>query len=325
MSLIIDKIDKKILFQLDLNARQSLSQIARKTGISREVVNYRIRQLEKSKVIQGYSTLIDVAKLGYMYCRVFLKYHSMPIEEEEKIIEYARTDKNISWITLSDGRWDLVLVIIASSLSELEKSYDRLLFSFGKYFQEQYVSMAYKIYHFVHNYLYETKDDSHAILGGEKSRIKLSNDDKMILGFLTLNAKTSLIDMAKQLKTSANSIKYRIKRLADEKIIIGYKVRLDTSLLGYEHYKVLLMLQNMTQSLQTKLINYLKDEANVVYITKATGISDLEFEIVVKKKMDVVKFIRNLRLLFPDLIKDYDTALYYAEPYVNYLPMFSVK
>ena len=69
----LDKKDKQILYQLDLDSRQSFNQIARKVKLSREVVQYRVKQLEKKGIIKGYQTLIDVTKLGYLNCRFFIK------------------------------------------------------------------------------------------------------------------------------------------------------------------------------------------------------------------------------------------------------------
>ena len=47
----LDLKDRKILYELDSNSRQPLSQIAKKVGLSKEVVNYRIRRLEDQKII----------------------------------------------------------------------------------------------------------------------------------------------------------------------------------------------------------------------------------------------------------------------------------
>ena len=55
----LDKKDQQLIFELDQNSRQSINSIAKKTKLSRDVVNYRIKQLEKKKIINGYFALID--------------------------------------------------------------------------------------------------------------------------------------------------------------------------------------------------------------------------------------------------------------------------
>ena len=47
----IDLKDRKILNQLDINSRQSLSQIGKKVGLPKNVVAYRIKRLEEKKII----------------------------------------------------------------------------------------------------------------------------------------------------------------------------------------------------------------------------------------------------------------------------------
>ena len=43
----LDLKDRKILYQLDLNARQSNAEIAKKTRLSKDAVGYRIKKLEE--------------------------------------------------------------------------------------------------------------------------------------------------------------------------------------------------------------------------------------------------------------------------------------
>jgi DNA-binding Lrp family transcriptional regulator len=67
----LDKKDQQLIFELDQNSRQSINSIAKKTKLSRDVVNYRIKQLEKKKIINGYFALIDFNKLGYQAIRLY--------------------------------------------------------------------------------------------------------------------------------------------------------------------------------------------------------------------------------------------------------------
>ena len=63
MSIKLDIKDKKILYELDMDARQSISSIAKRVGLSKEVVNYRIRRMEKEGLIDGYYAIIEYSKL----------------------------------------------------------------------------------------------------------------------------------------------------------------------------------------------------------------------------------------------------------------------
>ena len=90
MTLKLDLKDKKILHILDMDARESYSQIAKKVGQSKEVVNYRIKNLEKKGIVKGYYVITDMAKLGYEFYRVLLKFQNISEEQQKKIINYAK-------------------------------------------------------------------------------------------------------------------------------------------------------------------------------------------------------------------------------------------
>ena len=61
----IDELDRKILNELLRDSRRSYRSIARRTGVSVGTALTRIRKLEKSGVIKGYSAVLDHEKLGY--------------------------------------------------------------------------------------------------------------------------------------------------------------------------------------------------------------------------------------------------------------------
>lgn len=61
----LDKKDRKILYQLDIDGRQTLSQLGKKISLSKQVVDYRLKNLVKTSVISEFYTVINFSKLGY--------------------------------------------------------------------------------------------------------------------------------------------------------------------------------------------------------------------------------------------------------------------
>jgi len=61
----LDETDIKVLKTLVLNARLSSRQIAQKLGISTGTVLARMKKLEETGIIKGYSAIVDHEKLGY--------------------------------------------------------------------------------------------------------------------------------------------------------------------------------------------------------------------------------------------------------------------
>ena len=72
---MLDRIDSSIIRILMDNPRESISNIARKTGLSRPTVRNRIRKLMERGIIKGFSIIlseeiINDINVSYVYLRL---------------------------------------------------------------------------------------------------------------------------------------------------------------------------------------------------------------------------------------------------------------
>ena len=68
----IDIINKKILFLLQKDARITYKEIAEELKRSETTVRDRIKAMEREKIIQGYTSLIDKTALGLNFFAMIL-------------------------------------------------------------------------------------------------------------------------------------------------------------------------------------------------------------------------------------------------------------
>jgi DNA-binding Lrp family transcriptional regulator len=64
-TLQLDEMDKKILKSLLINPRKSSRQLSKEIKASHQTILSRLKNLEDTKIIQGYTALVDWDKLGY--------------------------------------------------------------------------------------------------------------------------------------------------------------------------------------------------------------------------------------------------------------------
>ena len=115
----IDTVNKKLLAELDNNARQSNSRIAKKLIVGKNVVNYRIKNLEDSGVIQGYYTVINSYILGYSSYRVYLKLQYASAEKEKEIVDYLVKLPQTRWVGFIKGEFNIGVVFLVKNQNEL--------------------------------------------------------------------------------------------------------------------------------------------------------------------------------------------------------------
>lgn len=120
----LDSKDKKILEQLQKNARQSVANIAKKTKLPRDLIVYRIKKLENLKVIRYHHTSLNPAMLGFpLYSYVMFSMTNISLEDEKKFISFLKVHKNIIYVAKNSGKYDFTIGVC----SEDYKSFDQIL------------------------------------------------------------------------------------------------------------------------------------------------------------------------------------------------------
>ena len=79
--------DRKILYHLDIDSRQSFSSIGKKVGLHKDVVLYRINKLQENRIIKNYYTVVDTSPLGYIHPRFYITYQYVTPKIKEEIID----------------------------------------------------------------------------------------------------------------------------------------------------------------------------------------------------------------------------------------------
>lgn len=66
--MIIDGLDRKILYALTRNARTPFVEIAKQCGVSGAAIHQRVRKLISNGVISGSQYNVNTKKIGYLTC-----------------------------------------------------------------------------------------------------------------------------------------------------------------------------------------------------------------------------------------------------------------
>ena len=118
----MDKIDKKIVFELQKNGRLSNFDLAEKVGLSPSPCLRRINNLEKKKIISGYTAIIDEELFGYP----ITAFVSVRLENQTdgtlKVFEegISHLDEVVDcWLVT--GNRDYLLRVVAINLKTYEK------------------------------------------------------------------------------------------------------------------------------------------------------------------------------------------------------------
>jgi len=118
----MDRIDQKILQELQLDGRLTNQELAQRVNLSPSPCLRRVRMLEERGFIRGYTAIVDQQACGYpltVFIRIALERH-----DTATVAEFERRIRDIDEITdcfLMTGQRDYLLRVVATSLEGYEK------------------------------------------------------------------------------------------------------------------------------------------------------------------------------------------------------------
>ena len=121
---MIDDIDRKILHQLQTDARTSYAELGRRVGLTTPAVIERVRKLEDAGVITGYSAEIDTAKIG-LPITAFVRM-SITGVDYSRIIEVAEESNEVLECHRGTGGDSFIIKVAVASVQHLQEVIDKL-------------------------------------------------------------------------------------------------------------------------------------------------------------------------------------------------------
>ncbi len=318
----LDKKDFKLLYELEQDSRQPLSQIAKKLKTSQQVISYRLQQLQKNEIVTEFYTLINFAKLGYSSYRTMIRLGNVTDESYSKLIDFLKNHSNILWLVECGGRWDLIVNILSSNpvqynkfLLEIRNKYKNIIEDFDLLLTIEGIYLG-------RDYLVEKQREMKKIhyFGREVELSKLDNLDLNILNIISENARLNSVEIAVKLNVSNNTIITRIKELKRKEIIQGFKPLIHLEKINYQGYKALIKLHPILEDKERELFTQLFSNNRVVGILRMIGQWNLEVEFEVQNREEILKISRDIRTKFKEVIKEFEVIPLFQEYKYNFFP-----
>ncbi|HEX3844316.1 MAG TPA: Lrp/AsnC family transcriptional regulator [Steroidobacteraceae bacterium] len=124
-SLLLDARNAQILALLQGNPRMSVSELARRVGMSAPATRERIQRMEEAGIIRGYLLEIDPAALGYPLA-AFVRVRPMP-GKLPKIAELAAALPQVVECHRITGEDCFIMKVRLDSLDNLDVILDQFL------------------------------------------------------------------------------------------------------------------------------------------------------------------------------------------------------
>lgn len=118
----MDNLDKKLLFELQLDCNQQINKLMWKTDSPQTTIYNRIKKLEELGIISGYHAQVDHKKLGFStnaFVFVSLAHQALEKHSYHDIVDHIRLLPHVLEIHHVSGDWSLLLKVVAKDNQDL--------------------------------------------------------------------------------------------------------------------------------------------------------------------------------------------------------------
>ena len=318
----LDLLDKKIIFELDTNARATFSEIGKKLAIGKNNVQYRVKRLLEDRVIKKFVTQISLGTLGLFLGKFYIQLSGFDNKRENEMYNYLISDKRISWVAKCEGRWDLMIGYYVESLKQLNQIKQDLFKKYEKFISSYDVVFLVEGHISQRTYLVNKKAVPKKVeefIGKEK--VELDEKDKEILRFISNDARYNYLDIAKKLKLNIKTVQRRVKDLEKKGVIQGYITFLDPKKIGYNFFKLCIYLQNYGSRFG-EFLKYCKELTNVIHTIESLGPWEVEIEIETESLEDFYNLTHQIRNEYSDIIKKTESVIISNEMKLDFFPQW---
>ena len=127
---------------------------------------------------------------------------------------------------------------------------------------------------------------------------RLDTLDKRLIRELDRNCRQSFNALSRTLKVPAETLRYRLNSLLEQKIIYSFFTVIDAGKLNCSIHKVLIKLRNVDEVKYEKIVRYLVNNGKVNWVARMDGLYDLCFTIWVSNISELSEFIDSLKSQF---------------------------
>ena len=302
----LNEKEAKLLYALQSNSRSSAKELSRFSRFTHNFTIKKIAEFASQGIISKFSTIINHSAFDYQANRIDFYFELLSKEKYEAMIEYLDSRKNVLKIELLDKDFGISILMLVKDYPELRVFLTDFISKFGIYLRDHYISPINLSEGYTLSYLLNKASNdsikSFRIVAADAKDIDYL--DKQIILQLSLNSRKTLMELSKTLETPPKTIAYRIKKLEENKIILGYTIDVNKSIIGYKTFKI--NLKTITPA--EDILSFAKVHPNIIAFEEYTP---FEYSLIVD-----VSSIEELGGILNTLIERFSNIKAYSYSYI---------
>ncbi|WP_108669209.1 Lrp/AsnC family transcriptional regulator [Peribacillus acanthi] len=123
----MDEVDKKILIELQLNGRKTMTELGKVVGLTAPAATERVKKLEDRGIIKHYTITVDPHKLD----KIITAFILFDTERCKQFVEFCKGYPDVVECHRLAGKYSYLVKLVTSSVHSLESFIDSTM-QYGK-------------------------------------------------------------------------------------------------------------------------------------------------------------------------------------------------
>jgi len=128
----LDKTEIAITQLIKNNARFEYAKIATTLDLDARTIKYRIKQLQKKEILQGYTVFLNISKIGYQLHKLCIYLAMQDKKTEKKILEYLKLNPHMIHLIKCVGDWEIEIEMEHNEIIEVHNYINEIRNTFHK-------------------------------------------------------------------------------------------------------------------------------------------------------------------------------------------------
>ena len=275
-----------------------MRELTKLTGLREHTIRYSLKGMEERGLL-SVMPLLNVNCIGLSHYYFFFSLSTVKRITHAALIDYLVRSEHVSFLCELGGDYQYELTICARGLQEVENFLSEIAQKFGSIFIGKSLGSRMRLIHYRYKYLLESKGGPDVLSWGiTDKQEKLDELDHRILCLMSNNKIVSSTELSRHLRIPYSTAEYRIRRLEERGIIVGYILFVDVEQMGYQYYLVIIYSKGFNVALAKKLEGYCLKNPYVRFLIENLGDWDFEVGIDTNNPQEVVKIMQELSELY---------------------------
>src|SRR3989344_5613649 len=322
----MSKLNHSLIFLRSENIRMSFKELARLTKKSPQILKYNVSVLEKEGILHDPFYIFDYSYFGLLLFRVYFKGVYIREQDKMRVINELRKNHYVLGIYELVVEFDLAVEFAAPNPSKFNKEFKKIITA-NTLLKEYKIVLNIVTHIYPRHYLVNSTElltlYGQKIVGGDREKEEFTPEETAVLKILVDKPTIRYTTLAKEADLNVKTVKSILQNLTKRNIIKGCRFLVDKNKLDVTKSRLFLKLHNVDVEYESRLLDYLHDNPEVIQLNKTVGDWEMEIDLESLDNSRIRYIISKLREEFSDLIAGFNLIEVYDYYKRTYLPEYT--